>query len=290
MAQNIQMNHRNIISPDKAPNDISEQYHRPSKSLLLENPFHYQLFVSNESDYIFKTPTDVIYAFYGILKEASNMKGYIGGCGSIGYGDDPYKIAYKLLDKNVAKYISLEQFIETFEGTGHVSLLKFYKLPADPQDENRRHFMIEVELITGPKQPEDEDDIETLITYFAYYYGVVTVINDGNGWHIHKIKYYPEDFLCAPYHSWFYDSRAIIQNVYINDLRLLQSINKVTVNNDVILYYCSNNQQHYRLDFIRLTNGHDILLNESILLADDTYREIQLIGKGWEHFKLTPEP
>jgi len=289
MAQNTQPPRNAAPIITTVPKDISEKYHRPSKHLPLKNPFSYQLFAANDSDYVFKTPTDVIYAYYGIVKEASNMEGFAGGCGTIGFAKAPYEIAYRLLDRDIRKHIELDQFIQTFEGVGHITLLKLHLLPKDSTSETIRHYMVEVELITGPKINEDDETPPNPITYFAYYYGIITVIKNEIGWHIQRIKYYPEDFLCAPYHSWFYDSNAIVKIIYTEDLKLIQSVSKITETGDIISYYCTDGQHQYRLDFVVLVNGHEILINESILLQNGTYKNIDFIGDGWEHLKLNPD-
>lgn len=76
-------------------NDYSERYQRPSKQLPLPNQYTFQSFIQNNK-ITFDNPEDVIYAYYGILKEASNMSGYSGGCGTIGNADLPYPYAYEL--------------------------------------------------------------------------------------------------------------------------------------------------------------------------------------------------
>ena len=56
----------------------------------------------------------------------------------------------------------------------------------------------------------------------------------------------------------------------------------------MIIIYASGNGKSYRFDFVRLTNGYDILLHEYILDIGD-WKETSLLGDKWKDMKLTIE-
>lgn len=86
-----------------------------------------------------------------------------------------------------------------------------------------QYYMVEIELITGTKVNADEE--QHAGSQFAYYYGLITTEDTPDeGWKIKNIHYIPEDFLCAPMHSWFYPSEAIMQIVYGDNLKLIDKI------------------------------------------------------------------
>jgi hypothetical protein len=147
--------------------------------------------------------------------------------------------------------------------------------------------MVEIEVITGIKVNGNEEQYEG--SQFAYYYGLITTekTSDEN-WKIKNIYYIPEDFLCAPMHSWFYLSDAIVQIVYGNNLKLIDKIDKTEHKDDMIYIYASGNGKSYRFDFVRLTNGYDILLHEYIL-DNGSWKETNLLGDNWKNMKLTIE-
>ena len=251
------------ISTTDSPQDYSLRYQRPSSELPLVNEYTYQTFVE-KTNYNFSNPKDLICAYFGVLREASHMEGYEGGCGSIGDGLLPYPIAYNMLSSNTQVNISQKQFTTSFRGTGHISLLKLYPLPESDI------FFIEIEVITGPESTTNPQ--KSQLSYFAYYYGFVSVVQEGSVWRIDKIDYYPEEFLCAPYHSWFYDSTAVIEIVYGDNLGLVDRITDTIWDDGILQIYADGkNGQRYRFDFVRLTNGHDILIGEYIKKDDNQW-------------------
>ncbi|QOX63230.1 hypothetical protein FRZ06_07655 [Anoxybacterium hadale] len=52
--------------------------------------------------------------------------------------------------------------------------------------------------------------------------------------------------------------------VYGDNLKLIDKIDRTEQNGNMISIYASGNGKSYRFDFVRLTNGYDILLHESI--------------------------
>lgn len=271
--------------------DLSERFNRPSKKTPLPNPYSFSDFRKEDNTpplitIKFESPEDLILAYYGILREASNMLGYSGGCGTIGWADLPYSYAYELLTKEKQKEMSLNQFIDSFKGIGHTTLLKLipaYAPPDTPSD--IKYYMIEIEVITGAKAETDAEYNQG--SHFAYDYGLITVEKaPEDEWKIKNIDYIPEDFLCAPLHGWFYYSDSAVQIIYINNLKIADKIDKTEQEDDMIYIYASGNGIQYRFDFVRLTNGYDILLHENIL-ENGVWKEVDLLTDKWMNFKLS---
>lgn len=271
----------------------SERFQRPSKALPYPNPYTFANFRKDSEKpplmaEKFENPEDLILAYYGILRDASNMLGYSGGCGTIGESGLPYPYAYELLTRGKQKAMPFEQYEASFAGIGYTTLLKLlpaYESPDTPN--NVEHYMVEIEVITGPKVKGDEDYSQG--SQFAYYYGLVEAEKTPEaGWKIKDIYYVPEDFLCAPMHSWFYLSDAVVEIVYGGNLGLIDQIDRREQNGDMVSIYASGKGKSYRFDFVRLTNGYDILLHEYIF-EDGDWKETSLLGDDWEYMKLTVE-
>lgn len=229
-----------------------------------------------------KDSQEVIYAYYGVLKEASNMLEYSGGCGSIGNGNLPYPYAYELLTEDKKKETSLEEFEKSFEGIGHINLLKINPayIPENTPS-NIKYYMIETEFITGKK------DVNAGISLFEYYYGLVTVEESNeNGWKIKDIKYIPQAFLCAPYHGWSYCADALIQIIYMDRYKVIDKIDNKEIIENKIYIYASGNDKKYRFDFVILTNGYNILLHENVY-ENNEWKETNLLKPEDQIYKLS---
>ncbi|MEL7655174.1 MAG: hypothetical protein AAGU75_04615 [Bacillota bacterium] len=280
-----------ILVVSQQDENIDERFQRPSKKPPYPNLYSFADFQQENGDPPFVTkkfdkPEDLILAYYGILNYAANMLGYSGGCGTVGLAGEPYPYAYELLSKEKQKELTLKQFINSFEGIGYTTLLKAipaYTPPGTPAD--IKCYMVEIEVITGDKMNSDEEYSRG--SRFAYYYGLITVEKTPEGdWKIKDIDYIPEDFLCAPMHHWFYLSDAVVQIVYGDNLKLVDKIDKIEQEGDMISIYASGKGKDYRFDFVRLTNGYDILLHENIL-EKGVWRETTLLTDKWEYLKLT---
>lgn len=269
------------VSKQEEPGEtaLNERFQRPSKSPPYPNPYSFGEGVGRR----FENPDEVLLAYYAILQNASNMPGYSGGCGTIGQAGEPYPYAYELLTEEAREELSLKEFQASFQGVGHLTLLKL--LPAyapGGTPSGLRYYMVEVEEITGRKEENAKGSL------FAYYYGLATVQETEDGWKLQKIDYLPEDFLCAPWHSWFYLADAVVQIVYGNNLHLIGQIDRTEQEGDMLSVFASGDGRQYRFDFVRLTNGYDILLHE-YLLADGVWQETSLLPEQWQYLKLTPE-
>lgn len=262
------------------------RFRRPSQEQPHLNPFTFDKF-QNESgkvEKVFESADAVILAYYGILQSASNMLGFTGACGSVGYGADPYAYAYSLFTAEKQQNLSLKEFTNSFEGVGYITLLKL--LPAFPPQgtpENIRYYMAEIEIIGGVKENETNKG-----SRFAYTYGLITVQSEQKmGWKIKDIQYIAEDFLCAPEHGWFYLSNAMVQIVYGENLKLIDRIDKTEQKNEMVYVYASGQNKQYRFDFVRLTNGYDILLFENEL-QNGEWKKVSLLPPEWAYLKLSP--
>lgn len=279
-----------VKTEDAANQD--ERFRRPSKLPALENQYSFQDFVkSPETPPLitakFKTPEELILAFYGILREAANLEGYSGGCGTVGDTCQPYPYAYELLTESARKSMPLQEFKNSFRGVGYLSLLRLlpaYAPAGTPA--GRRYYMVEIEEIVGTPQGNSGASYRQG-TQFAYYYGIVTAEQTpGKNFLIAKIDYIPEDFLCAPLHGWSYDALDILQIVYQESMKLIDRITGSEANGGLLTFYASGQGQEYRFDFVRLANGYDILLHE-YQKEDGVWKEVNLLTGAWEYLKFS---
>ncbi len=271
----------------------SERFRRPSKQLPFPNPYSFQDFEKQNSQTPlitkkFESSQEVLLAYYGILREAENMLGYAVGCGTIGNAKEPYPYAYELLTKEKQQQISFHEFVNSFQGIGYITLLKLipvYREAGTPS--SIKYYMVEIEAITGMKVEKEKDYDKGSL--FAYYYGIATVEETATeGFKIKQIDYYPEDFLCAPMHSWFYLSDAVVEIVYQENLKIVEKIDSIEQKGDIIYIYASGYGKKYRFIFVRITNGYDILLHESIW-KDGKWQDTSLLTDKWSDFKLSPK-
>jgi hypothetical protein len=266
--------------------DLSERFQRPSKQPALDTKFRFQDLYGSPLPR-FDNPEDVLKAYFAILKEASNMIEHHGGCGSIGMGTEPYPYAYSLLTEETRKNTTQEQFADSFKGIGHMTLLKL--LPAyTPKDTpaGRQYYFIEFEAITGTPVTESNKNTPQP-SAFIYYYGLATVdYTQKEGWKIQRMDIIPEDFLCAPYHSWFYEAQAVVEIVYKEWYKLIDRIDRIETKNEIVRIYASGNGKEYRFDFVQITNGHQVMLHENIKVGG-VFQETNILKPDDQVFKLS---
>ncbi len=253
--------------------EIYDRFRRPSWLRPLDNPYSFSDFQkdNDEKPLItkkFDSPLDVSLAYFGILNKASNLEGYSGGCGSVGDGLNPYPYAYELFTASKQSEITLKDFIASFKGIGYITLLELTPSYDPAKTENTETFMFEIETIEGDKvkvrDEECKDCEHNHFVGFSYYYGVIKAEKTDAGYKISCITMIPEDFLCAPEHSWFYLGDAVVEIVYKDNLGIIEKIDKMEQDGNRIYIYASGHGKNYRFDFIRVTNGYDILLFENI--------------------------
>ncbi len=268
---------------------VSERFQRPSKQRPLPNPYTFALF-EGKTIPPFNQPQEVIKAYFGILKDASNMEGFSGGCGTIGYAEQPYPYAYQLLTPEAQRVMPPEAFTESFSGYGHITFLQMhpsYTPPGSPPGVT--YYMVELESITGRRETGGRYGSEPSGSLFNYHYGVVTVRKvPQEGWKIDRLDFAPEDFLCAPYHGWSYDAVSVVNIVFDSNLDLVDRIDAVTEKDNLITVTASGHGNRYRFVFVRLTNGTDVLLHQ-YLWKDGRWLEGNFLTPDWSNFLLTPE-
>lgn len=261
----------------------NNRYNRPSFNPVLTSDYNFRKIIDDKSILNnIKTPDDLIYNFYGILKEASNMMGYTGGCGTIGNAKTPYSYAYDFLSNNYKKRLTLNQFEDSFKGIGHINLIQLHLIS---NNDKEQLYIIEIETIEGLDEKCNKN-VPLSKTSFVYYYGIINVIKEENGWKIDNIKYIVEDFLCAPYHGWSYDAKYIIEIVYIENLKIIDKIIDYQKEDNIITIKATGNNNIYQFVFIRLTNGYDILLNEYQVVSNQL-KKVNLLKGDWSNLKIT---
>lgn len=274
--------------------ELDEQFQRPSKlpSVKLKYDFRPKdkvpPYIAEGFPVIYQLPEDVIHGYYAILKNAANMKGYYGGCGTILWMD-AYPYAYRLLSESIRNTITLEEFKDSFKGTGAMNLLHLepaYEPPDTPN--NIKYYFVEVEVLKGYPYKKEDKLFESQPNYFEYYYGIVTAeYNKEDGWKIKSVDYLSEIYLCHPLHGWDYDYDAIIDIIYNDWYGMDLKIDNTEMENNYIQVYASNQNNEYKFDFIRLTNGDDVLLHEYIK-EDNQWKEVSILKPDDEkYFKIS---
>lgn len=265
-----------------------QRFFRPSQSKVLVNTFYYGMFEEKELP-SFTKPTDAIYAFFGVLRDAAYMKDYTIGCGTIGDSIAPYPVAYQLLTKEKQEKMSYEQFLASFNGIGHIDMLHLVELPTWVTTSEKReqlYYMVEVEAIQGRA---NKGDMETAQGFFGYYYGIIGVKKEGmNGYRLDEIYFAPENWLCAPFHGWHYDAPSMIEIVFDTQMTITNVKTLSTDGGEIYQYDTTMNGKHYQLFFVRLANGYDILVNQYEVTKDGK-KEVNLFGEKWSSFLLTIE-
>lgn len=252
------------------PNDSHvERFMRPSAAVPMEKKYPF----SKEGQNIPKTftiPAEVVRAYFDIISDASNMGTKKGGCGSIGFQQLPYPFAYGLFSEDLKKAVAYDGFLKSFEGIGHINLLKLVEAPpVKLNDQIFPGYFVEIEVIEG-----SNTDMKT---YFAYYYGYVTVKQEGEkGFKINSIELMPEDFLCHAYHGWWHDAESLVRILYGEKQGIIDKILQVEEDGDFRNVMAKGKDgRQYRFLFIRITNGADISLRQYVM-EEGRWKEIKI--------------
>ena len=260
-----------------------ERFLRPSQERAM--PLHYDggalLAVYEAGGTVpYARPEDVAHGYFALLGLASNLEGYSGGCGTVGYGVTPYPYAWGLFTDEARKEMSLDDFMDSFAGVGAFTPLKLIPLAGNDQEQS---YYVEVEYIQTGRQSTKPQP-----TYFAYCYGLMTVRHTGDGWRIASVDYLPEDFLCAPYHGWDWDAESFVSIVYGDWYGLVEQIDRVDRQDGIITVFASGVGHEYRFQFVRMANGTDRLIGEQQLDSAGHWREASLLKEDARAYKLTP--
>ncbi|MDC2864229.1 hypothetical protein [Bacillus sp. BP-3] len=238
-----------------------EKYFRPSCFPVLNNRFNYQFFdpfIDKKYSQIIlppslmNSPENTIIHYFSVLREAENLtKNKKGGCGTVGLSQIPYPIAYNFFTSQYQERVSYKSYFRSFEGIGHINLIKLAPLHRDKKHPKASHYFFEIETIEGSAKG---------ITYFAYYYGYIYIEKEGNFYKIDDIELYGEDFLCAAYHFWQHSAEMVVDTKFGNWCKLVKERlptkqEGYTKQIDVI----GIDGNKYRFIFFQLTNNTDIL-------------------------------
>lgn len=193
--------------------------------------------------------------YFSVLQQASNLtvkEG--GGCGTVGYALEPYPVAYSFLSENNKSSMSYEEFLKSFEGIGHINLIKINPIVTGTPDKDR--YFIELEILEGTPIG---------VTTFNYYTGELDVIKVNGLYYIDALYLSPEDFFCAAYHGWAHNAESYVEIVYGNWCGLImkqyapkQDDYKKSITVDGV------DGKKYMFEFAKLTNGTDLLINSLV--------------------------
>ena len=257
-----------------------EKYFRPSNLPILNDNKDINKFIweSENVEYknveipkeYLKSPENTIINYFSLLREAANPeKDKYTGCGSIGEGKAPYPIAYNFFTNEYKEKIKYKQYEDSFKNILHINLIKFKEIPETNNKELK--YFYEIETIQGS---------ESGIGYFAYYYGYINLVRDNDVYKISNITVTPEEYLCAPYHSWFYSGEYSVQIKYGNWCNLIKGDHKVEINDYVKdIQFDGTDGKEYKIEFFTLTNDYDI---EVAQFKKNSANE-------WERIYLNPE-
>ncbi len=241
-----------------------EQFFRPScRSILNRRVFGYQFFDPyyekryDEIDLppsMLDTPENMLLNYFSILREAENLTTQLtGGCGTVGEARLPFPITYNFFTKTYQQKMPYSSYLSSFEGIGHTSLIKLYKLP-NPKNDQPIQFFVELETINGTA---------TGISGFQYHYGTISVVKEEGKYKIDAITLTGEDFLCAAYHGWRQRGEDVVDVEYGNWCKMIQKRLPTKRDGYVKTIDIFGTDGHdYRFVFIQLTNGTDVLVSQ----------------------------
>ncbi|MBQ3420873.1 MAG: hypothetical protein IJH34_04250 [Romboutsia sp.] len=253
---------RKIESEIKVDNEEEtyslERFFRPSNMPILNtkrNLLNIDDYNKNPSDIninkdLLKTPQDTIINYFSVLREAANpLEDTKTGCGSLGDTKGPYPYAYNFLSKSYKDKITYQQYLDSFKNQLHINLIKLNEVPPNQNSDDIKYF-VELEVIEGTDKPKG---------VFAYYYGYIYLEKEDDLYKIKKMEYSPENYLCAPYHSWNWDAKSVVEIEYGEWCSLIDGETVLIKDGyERKVYFKDKNKNEYYVLFYELTNGVDI--------------------------------
>lgn len=246
---------------NKRMSDLNETYFRPSKLKALNNNYmEYENFkdafkngaVPTEN---INSPEKAVINYFSVLQQASNLTAEKnGGSGAVGFSLEPFPIAYSFLSENNKKSMSYEEFVQSFEGIGHINMIKLMPMITDLTDKDK--YFLELEILEGSNVG---------VTTFNYYTGEIDVIKVDGLYYIDALILSPEDFFSAAYHGWAHNAESFVETVYGNWCGLIMKQyppqqddyrKKIAVD--------GVDDKKYMFEFAKLTNGTDLLINSLV--------------------------
>ena len=214
----------------------------------------------------------MIVTYYSVLRDAANVvEDKYTGCGSIGSGGIPYPISYEFLTKKYQEELSYEAYLKTFENVLHINLIKYHQVPNREGVTDCLRYFIELETIEGTSKGTG---------VFAYYYGFIEIKIEDEAYKINHIEYYPENYLCAPWHGWSYNALTNVEMRYGEWADMIKRIDEVSQKDYVInVPFISKAEVEYKIVFFRLTNGTDIEVAQYQKNKDEKWELIYLNPK-----------
>lgn len=251
-----------------------EKYFRPSRlPVLNDRNFTTELFNNyygkdgsniNLPEYFFKTPGDTILNYFSVLREAANpIEGKMTGCGTIGYAQLPYSISYNFLSTVYKQLLSYEHYLKMFENILHINLIKLNEVPIFEGPVDTIRYFFEIETIEGSDKG---------MAYFAYYYGFIDIINENGLYKISDLIFYPQNYLCAPYHGWAYMAELVVDIKYGEWCHLVKE--KYPTQQDEYkkyIFFRGTDGNDYIIEFYQLTNGTDIEIAQYMKTEDGSW-------------------
>jgi hypothetical protein len=252
---------------NESMSNLNETYFRPSRLKAINNSFSdlknlSQTFQNGSIPAsLIDSPQKTIINYFSVLQQASNLtENQTGGCGTIGFAKEPYPIAYNFLSENNKKSMPYDEYLTSFEGIGHINLIKL--LPIMTVAANKYKYFIELEILEGSSVG---------VTTFNYYIGELELINSNGLYYIDSLRLTPEDFFCAAYHGWVHNADLYVETVYGNWCGLIKkqyAPQQDEYKKSIIID--GTDDQKYMFEFAMLTNGTDYLIN-SLIQKDDNW-------------------
>jgi hypothetical protein len=249
----------------KKKSNFNETYFRPSRLKALNNNF------INAGDFsetfksgsvpaeLMDTPVNSIINYFSVLQQAENLtESKKGGCGTVGYAKEPFPIAYQFLSEQNKKSMPYNDYLQSFEGIGHINLIKI--IPIINEDQKFQRYFLELEILEGTGVGG---------TSFNYYFAEITMIQKDNRFFVDSLTLAPEDFFCAPYHGWSHNAESFVEIVYGNWCGLIMKQYPPSENDFTKeIMVDSVNGDKYTFKFAKLTNSTDILINILVKSGD----------------------
>jgi hypothetical protein len=152
-----------------------------------------------------------------------------------------------------------------------MNLIKYSEISVYDNTSDIVRYFVELETIEGSEKD---------VAYFAYYYGFVDMIKEGEQYRISDLKFHGENYLCAPIHGWWHDAEGQVDVKYGGWCSLVEE-RYPTQQEDYVknIYFKGTDGYDYLIVFYQLTNDTDIEISQ--------YRKSKE-GK-WKLIKLDPE-
>ncbi|MDD4844283.1 MAG: hypothetical protein PHU31_08120 [Anaerotignum sp.] len=202
-------------------------------------------------DVLLDTPENTILNFYSVLRDAANpIEGKSAGCGTIGFDKIPYPVSYQFLSDEYQQSLPYEAYLKTYENILHINLIKYHQIPLEKAQENKTRYFVELETIEGTEKE---------MGVFAYYYGYVDMEKKGSQYKITNIYYFGENFLCAPYHGWYWDAETNVAVRYGDWCKLIKGDPQKIQTDDIVrILFDGTDGYQYCIVFFQLTNDTDL--------------------------------